>query len=80
MQAKGDSAAQATRNTQNSFFMTQPDLANFAAAGHTPGKSHGPGPRTVAQTFRPNKAPLLTPGHQRVMNLNNSQAIAPITP
>ena len=39
---------EATRNTQNSFFMTQLDYGMMGAtANHTPGKSM-PGPRSVA--------------------------------
>ena len=40
----------------------------------------GQAPRTGASGFRNNKmGPLLTPNHQRMISMNNSQAFSPMT-
>ena len=49
-------------NSDTGMFMTQPEVA----------------PRTGASATRNGKhAPLLTPAHQRMINMNTSQAISP---
>ena len=57
--------AKQTRNTGNAFYLTQGEVTNQA-------------PKTGASAFRSGKmAPLLTPAHQRMMQLNQSQALSP---
>lgn len=55
-------SAQKLNSTEPGMFLTQSDMA----------------PRTGASATRNGKhMPLLTPGHQRMINLNNSQAFSP---
>lgn len=60
------------RNQGGGFFMTQPEMPAMKTT------SNSMAPKTGAQATRSGRAaPLLTPGHQRVISLNISQANAP---